>query len=330
MKNEINCEIIKDLLPLYVDKLVSEETKNIVEEHIEECDNCKSTLEDINPEEKINPEDNIKQVDCFKKIKKKSRKKIVISILLGMIVTLVGVFAIWMHGFPVPSNDLEYSTTVRGKDVIIEVKHVSDTQIITSLKLSEHNGIVDVHVRAHSVPDIFRANRTYKYIYTSETEISSVRMGRTILWENGTEIRKETAKIYNIRHNGSSDILSTLETIKPLGITAPISFNNTYIGLKEEIPASGEEKYLENMRTASCVLLALVYDSYNEPKNIGWEYKVNGNLKTITFSKEEASERCGKDIRKFGDSISNFQELMDILELTPKIKFHYRRYHLEK
>ena len=44
MKNEINCEIIKDLLPLYVDKLVSEETKNIVEEHIEECDNCKSTL----------------------------------------------------------------------------------------------------------------------------------------------------------------------------------------------------------------------------------------------------------------------------------------------
>ena len=75
MKNELNCEIIKDLLPLYVDKLVSEETKNIVEEHIEECDNCKSTLEDINPEEKINPEDNIKQVDCFKKIKKKSRKK---------------------------------------------------------------------------------------------------------------------------------------------------------------------------------------------------------------------------------------------------------------
>ena len=330
MKNEINCEIIKDLLPLYVDKLVSEETKNIVEEHIEECDNCKSTLEDMNPVEKINPEDNIKQVDCFKKIKKKSRKKIVISILLGMIFTLIGVFAIWMHGFPVPSNDLEYSTTVRGKDVIIEVKHVSDTQIITSLKFSEHNGIVDVHVRAYGVPKKFRANRTYEYNYTSEAEISSVRMGRTILWENGTEIRKETAKIYNIRHNGSSDILSTLETIKPLGLTVPLPLNNTYIKLKEEIPASDEEKHLENMRTASCILLALVYDSYNEPKNIGWEYKVNGNLKTITFSKEEASERCGKDIRKFGDSISNFQKLMDILELTPKIKFHYRSYHLEK
>ena len=348
MKNEINCEIIKDLLPLYVDKLVSEETKNIVEEHIEECYNCKSTLEDMNPVEKINPEDNIKQVDCFKKIKKKSRKKIVISILLGMIVTLVGVFAIWMHGFPVPSNDLEYSTTVRGKDVIVEVNHVSDTQIITSLKLSEHNGIVDVHVRAHSVPDIFRANRTYEYIYTSETEVSLVRMGGNILWENGTEIRKETAKIYNIRHSLDKDILLSLGTDASVGVRGwdsessesfdiskfekcvSKSFDKcVLVRLNKEISASDEEIYLENMRRDSCVLLAL--KGYMGTKeNIVWKYNVDGNSKIMTFSKEEASDRCGKDIIKFGDSISNFQELMDILELTPKIKFHYRSYHLEK
>lgn len=75
MKNKLSCEIIKDLLPLYVDKLVSEETKNAVDEHIEECEGCNSILEDIMPTEKDNYEDNIKQVDCLKKIRKKAKKE---------------------------------------------------------------------------------------------------------------------------------------------------------------------------------------------------------------------------------------------------------------
>lgn len=346
MKNEINCEIIKDLLPLYVDNLVSEKTKNAVDEHMEECEGCKSILEDIIPVEQNNSEYNIKQIDCLKKIKKKSRKRAIISILIGMIFALFGILGIWMHGFPVSSYDLEYSTTVRGKDVIVEVKHVSDTQIITSLNFSEHNGIIDVSVRAYGVPKIFRANRTYEGIYVSDTEISSVRMGRTILWENGTEIRKETSKIYNMRHNTDiNDILSSLGIdafvgsrgwdsesfdISKFEKLVSKSFDKcVLIRLNKEISASDEETYLENMRMASCVLLALE-SPISTIENAVWKYNVDGNSKIMTFSKEEALERCGKDIRKFGNSVSNFQELMDILGLTPKIKFNYRQYHLNK
>ncbi len=38
---EINCNIIKDILPLYVDGVVSDDTKEIVEEHLEHCEECK-------------------------------------------------------------------------------------------------------------------------------------------------------------------------------------------------------------------------------------------------------------------------------------------------
>lgn len=37
----MNCNIIKDLIPLYIDSCCSEESKTIVEEHIENCDDCK-------------------------------------------------------------------------------------------------------------------------------------------------------------------------------------------------------------------------------------------------------------------------------------------------
>lgn len=44
----MDCNIIKDLLPLYIDGCCSKESKRFVEEHIECCDVCKNLLEDMN------------------------------------------------------------------------------------------------------------------------------------------------------------------------------------------------------------------------------------------------------------------------------------------
>ena len=44
----MNCNIVKDLLPLYIDGCCSEESKKCVEEHIKACDKCKKVLEDMN------------------------------------------------------------------------------------------------------------------------------------------------------------------------------------------------------------------------------------------------------------------------------------------
>lgn len=43
-----NCEIIKDLLPLYIDKCCSEESIEAVETHLRECEDCKSVFESMN------------------------------------------------------------------------------------------------------------------------------------------------------------------------------------------------------------------------------------------------------------------------------------------
>ena len=42
--SKISCDVIKDLLPLYIDEVVSEDTKILVEEHIAECDECREVL----------------------------------------------------------------------------------------------------------------------------------------------------------------------------------------------------------------------------------------------------------------------------------------------
>lgn len=41
---KVSCNIIKDLLPLYAEDMVSEESKNLVDEHLCECDACTKEL----------------------------------------------------------------------------------------------------------------------------------------------------------------------------------------------------------------------------------------------------------------------------------------------
>ena len=43
----MNCNIVKDLIPLYIDGCCSEESKEVVEKHISDCDDCKRLLEDM-------------------------------------------------------------------------------------------------------------------------------------------------------------------------------------------------------------------------------------------------------------------------------------------
>ena len=45
MKNE--CNIIRDILPLYVENMVSADTSAFVEEHLEKCAECRAELEDM-------------------------------------------------------------------------------------------------------------------------------------------------------------------------------------------------------------------------------------------------------------------------------------------
>ena len=72
----ISCEVIQDLLPLYVDKACSEDSTGLVEEHMAECESCRLTYDamktDGKTEELVKTEEfRNRQADSVKKVKKK-------------------------------------------------------------------------------------------------------------------------------------------------------------------------------------------------------------------------------------------------------------------
>lgn len=77
-----NCEMIKDLLPLYTDDVCSEESRKAVEEHIKECPECKAELEKLRKNVTVSPQ---KDTDVLKRIKRRLRTE---NIIVGIISAL--------------------------------------------------------------------------------------------------------------------------------------------------------------------------------------------------------------------------------------------------
>ena len=78
MKNE--CDIVKDLSFSYNDNILSNTSKEFVENHLKECDECQRFLKEIR--EDCTKKNSKKEIDFLKKIRHKITRK---NALIAMI-----------------------------------------------------------------------------------------------------------------------------------------------------------------------------------------------------------------------------------------------------
>ena len=86
MKDKNECNVIKDLLPSYIDNLTSIESNELINKHLEECNDCKGFLNDIKNEE-VNTE---KETEFLKFAKKYNKKLFNLKMILIFII-LIGI-----------------------------------------------------------------------------------------------------------------------------------------------------------------------------------------------------------------------------------------------
>ena len=104
MKNE--CYIVRDILPLYVEDMVSEETAKFVKEHLENCPECTKEFEDMKAGTKVKEISSETQnhleeevLKSMQTIRKRFQKKVIrVGAIIAAIVIALGVL---IHIFPV-------------------------------------------------------------------------------------------------------------------------------------------------------------------------------------------------------------------------------------
>ena len=91
-----SCNLVKDLLPLYIDNVCSEESREIVEQHLAECSDCKAyyiSMGENNPMDAspVNQDQEYQKAQSFLVVKRKLRLKQLLAALVSAVV-LVGAF----------------------------------------------------------------------------------------------------------------------------------------------------------------------------------------------------------------------------------------------
>lgn len=104
---KITCDVIRDLLPLYHDDICSPDTRELVEAHIQTCEDCKRELEkytteiiggiDMNQSVHI---DEAKQIENISKAWKRDKKVSFLSgaALISLMASIGSIIAYRAHG----------------------------------------------------------------------------------------------------------------------------------------------------------------------------------------------------------------------------------------
>lgn len=170
MESNMNkdCNIVNDLLPLYVDDVLSADSKQFVEEHLSSCDNCKDQLDKMKADITTLPKDN--DTKPFKKIKRKLITRLILIVVLAAAL-LVGWVFVWTTYIPVKYigeqfyADMDVVFMDDGAYLRRDNLCSRGDVIISYIDNDKENGVIGLYI-AESVPDHFRLGWYESTCYT--------------------------------------------------------------------------------------------------------------------------------------------------------------------
>lgn len=87
---KVTCNVIKDILPLYIENMLSDDTRAMVEEHIEQCQQCRDYLDDKKIISKMPIDTNISPLLKIKStLRRKKIQTVILSIMFSIIVFII-------------------------------------------------------------------------------------------------------------------------------------------------------------------------------------------------------------------------------------------------
>ena len=95
----ITCDVIQDLMPSYIDGILSEDSRALVEEHMGTCQECRKMLEIMKEEQGKEQNQMRSSAATLKKIRKKLIVRRVLTATVAVILTLIVAAAGYNHWY---------------------------------------------------------------------------------------------------------------------------------------------------------------------------------------------------------------------------------------
>lgn len=322
---KMSCEVIRDLLPTYVEDMASDDTRTLVEEHLEGCAACRDVLESMRADmgDSSRPDADDRHELDFLRRNRKRNVRIVLASVIGALCTIGLVIA--MRTFAIGSKTapgyLASTVSVEGTHLMLDLTPVDSASAVAGTNLEEHDGVVSVSTRSVLVSPLHPGSTRISHDAT--TPITQVIVNGQVVWADGSEISSVASKVFATRHDYMGDVSANNQTLIALGAHNYLGAlqhelhteNEPYgwtIYLQQDITSARLPLLESDMRSFAYVLLGVI----GNLDEVSYAYTVDGRELSLTVTSKDASTYFGQNIKDCGSNVRLLDELLDKTGIT--------------
>lgn len=321
MGDKLRCEIVRDLLPSYVEGLTSPVTSQAVKDHLTGCPDCDEMakrMKSPEPERAATAE----EVNYLKGLRRHTWKRVLAAaVTVALVLGLVFFWRTYLVGRTADEQFMSCGASVDGDQAILQGVFLDDSMACGGVRWTEEDGVLTAEVNWVE-SSIFSRHEIYSQ-YEAKGDIRQIWLGDRILWEDGVSIHPNVSPIYAAAHPYIGDASANGELAAALGIadrlgayTHELQTDQEPYGwtivLEESFSVLQKNQIHAYMDTYSCAMLALV----DNLGYVSWEYETEWQRETYTVTAQQAAQLTGQDVKLWGRSAVAFQELTELLGLN--------------
>lgn len=327
MKNELPCAVVRDLLPSYIEKLTEEETAAAVKNHLEKCQDCRSRYESMAGENERIQTDS-KEVDYLKTVRKKNRKKIVVSVLAAGFLVLAAVSAkLFLIGTAVDGNSVavQIAGDTGNSSLTVSFINIDSATVLTGIKVRQEADVIDISARKVLVSPVHPPEEIS--VPVDLNEIREIRAFGETVWKNGTEIEHYTIRLMKNKTQYAGNASAVNRLISSMDLDAPhtleLQTGREPYGITIHFSDTIQENRRFMIEGHACLLLSMIDNLgevyWDDPGGYSGSLKLQDAEKMISACIESYNQSHGtrivplKDIRDYAEDSYHLQVLRNIL-----------------
>lgn len=319
--NKLPCEVVKDLLPSYIDELTSGTTNELIEAHLKTCADCRAVCASMKgPEAGMEwEEQEKKEIDYLKKNRKRNRR-IAIWSIAGALVLVLGILAarVFLIGDSGFSDWAPMDLKVEGNKLTFTAVPMDSASAIADLGYAEieKEGVVTITARSVLASPFYPGSRSGEF--TAKEEIKEVRIGSRIIWADGATVSALASELFEAGHEYIGDMPANSRLANALGMGVFLGpYSNELETAKEpygwkmslalDIPTQRLAQKERDMDAFGYVLIALT----GNLDHVTFEYNADGAAQTRTVTAAEATAFFGEDVKNCGRNVRTLDRLLE-------------------
>lgn len=216
MEEKKNCKIVQDLLPNYIENLTNEETKNYIEEHIKNCEECSTILKNMKEHiQTSSSRANKKEINYMRKFNAKLKiLKIIILIIIAILLICIGRKSIIMSNL---SKKYEENSNAKNYHIKTYIYSGTNSQVVDTYCKDGKTLTILTSLNNENFSKIIEYSdndKTNTYMESSNEKIAFLNSETKLkLFSNSNSIY-ENVKRYFVKNS----ILASIRSVKCNGI----------------------------------------------------------------------------------------------------------------